>query len=171
MSSIDLDLRSNWGFRMKSANIVCKLQCLCSVEVKAGGLHWLCRALCRAALMMLPSSAALCEKSKRRRRVGREPLLRRLGSFTVHGHWCCCWMDEARVSTGMATAEDLTCRCFSAWYPNILVLAAPGFSDVFLHFCLWQLARWFSFDTQLTGGFLINTGLKQTGHYDLSIRQ
>lgn len=49
-------------------------------------------ALCRAALMMLPSSAALCEKSKRRRRVGREPILRRLD--TVHGHWCC-WIDVA----------------------------------------------------------------------------
>ncbi|TMS09476.1 Matrix metalloproteinase-16 [Larimichthys crocea] len=34
----------------------------------------------QAALMMLPSSAALCEKSKRRRRVGREPILRRLGT-------------------------------------------------------------------------------------------
>ncbi|KAG7229248.1 hypothetical protein INR49_012905, partial [Caranx melampygus] len=34
----------------------------------------------RAALRMLPSGAALCEKSKRRRRVGREPILRRLGT-------------------------------------------------------------------------------------------
>lgn len=49
-------------------------------------------ALGRTALMMLPSSDALCEKSKRRRRVGREPILRRLG--TVHGHWCC-WIDVA----------------------------------------------------------------------------
>lgn len=69
---------------------------LCSVKAKRTGSSearcFISHALCRAALTMLPGSAALCEKSKRRRRVGREPILRRLG--TVHGHWCC-WIDVA----------------------------------------------------------------------------
>lgn len=47
-------------------------------------------AFCRAGLIRLPGGAALCYKSKRRRRVGWEPILRRLSA--VHGHWCC-WMD------------------------------------------------------------------------------
>lgn len=66
---------------------------LCHVKVKrTSRTVSLSHALCRAALVRLPSSAALCEKSKRRRQVGREPIFRRLG--TVHGHWCW-WIDVA----------------------------------------------------------------------------
>lgn len=120
----------------------------------------------RAALMMLPSRAALCEKSKRRRRVGREPILRRLD--TVHGHWCC-WIDVAPdvnkngegSGSNMPRYLCLTSEHFmppSGFYKN-----AGSFSRFHLNLP-WQLAWWFSFDTRAKADgrlLLINTREKQ----------
>lgn len=125
---------------------------------------------------MLPSSAAPCEKSKRRRRVGREPILRRLG--TVHGHWCC-WIDVAPDVNKNGEGSGSSMPRFLCLTSEHL-MPPSGFSKtrgpiyLFFHLNAALTARpmisiWHKSQSRRAASSNKHSG--KTGHYDLSILQ